>query len=494
MSLVLYNTLTKRKEPFKPLQNRFIKAYFCGPTVQDEPHIGHARAYIAFDFLVRYLKYLGYEVKYVRNVTDIDDKIINKAKQLGISPFEVAEMYWREFYDISKELKLIPPNVEPRATGHIPEIIELIKKLIEKGYAYVAPNGDVYYSVSKFKDYGKLSGQKIEDLLIGARIKPGEFKKDPLDFALWKAAKPGEPSWPSPWGYGRPGWHIECSAMSIKYLGETLDLHGGGADLIFPHHENEIAQSEAATGKPFVKYWFHVGLLSIKGEKMSKSLGNFVSAKEVLMRYDAETIRYWVAQTHYRKPIDFDWSHLDQAEKTLDRLYFTIFQAENMIDKKPSGELGDVKNAVQEYQRKFMDALNDDLNTPKALSILNDMVSFLSKNLNTYNKTQLSFFVQKIRELGWILGILQQTLNERINEKLRRNKDTSKIIPSGIRLLKDDIAEKILKILINTRSELRKRKIYDLADLIREELKKIGIVLEDTKEGTLWKYSGSTQQ
>ncbi len=488
MSLMLYNTLTKKKESFKPLRNKLVRIYFCGPTVQDVPHIGHARAYVAFDVLIRYLRYLGYRIMYVRNVTDIDDKIIRKANELKITPFEVAEMYWREFYEISKALNLIPPNIEPRATGHIPEIIELIKKLIEKGYAYVTNKGDVYFDVLKFKEYGKLSGQKIEELQAGARIEPGEDKRNPLDFALWKAAKPGEPSWPSPWGPGRPGWHIECSAMSLKYLGETIDIHAGGADLIFPHHENEIAQSEAATGKPFARFWVHIGLLNIKEEKMSKSLGNIIPVREVLRRYDAETIRYWIAKTHYRKPLNFEWKQLDEAEVILDKMYSIIFKAENEAKKRSKGELGIIEKEVARYEKDFLNAMNDDLNTPKALSILRNLVEYLDKNLVHLNKTQIEFIIGKIRELGWIFGILQQDLEERIDEKKLRGKDISKFAPPGFGL-GEKLAEELLDILIDVRSELRRRKIFDLADSIREKLRVIGIVLEDTKEGTIWKIS-----
>lgn len=490
MSLMIYNTLTKKKEPFKPLQNNLVRTYFCGPTVQDEPHIGHARAYIAFDIFLRYLMYLGYKVKYVRNITDIEDKIIQKANELGISPFEVAEVYSRAFYDICKELNLIPPNVEPRATGHIPEIIELIEKLIELGYAYVAPNGDVYFDVAKFKEYGKLSGQKIESLLAGARVEPGEYKRNPLDFALWKASKPNEPSWKSPWGRGRPGWHIECSAMSMKYLGETFDVHGGGHDLVFPHHENEIAQSEAATGKPFAKYWFHVGLVTVKKEKMSKSLGNIIPMKYVLSRYDAETVRFWVAQTHYRKPIDFSFEQLDASEKLLDRMYAVLFRAEYLIKNKKEESEQDISNIMEEFRQRFLSAMNDDLNTPKALVVLKDMVDYLSTHMNSMSKNQLELFIYSIRELGWVFGILQQSIEERIYEKKKRKKDYSKFLPQGYGDL-GHVSEQLLQILIAVRDELRRQRNFDLADKIREELKKIGIILEDSKAGTHWKYIGT---
>jgi len=488
LKIRIYNTLTKQVEEFKPLDNMKVKAYFCGPTVQDSPHIGHARAYISFDVFIRFLKYLGYQVFYVRNITDIDDKIIAKAKKLGITPFEVAEKYAREFYEVSRELKLIPPNVEPRATGHIPEIIELIKKLLARGYAYVADNGDVYFNVSKFKEYGKLSGQKLEQLIAGARIEPSPHKRNPADFALWKAAKPGEPNWPSPWGRGRPGWHIECSAMAMKYLGETIDIHGGGMDLIFPHHENEIAQSEAATGKIFARYWFHVGLVTVKKEKMSKSLGNIVAVKDVLKEFDAETIRYWAIQTHYRKPIDFSLEQLKNAEKALDSLYITIFKAEEYLGKAPEGELGVEERKLENYKREFLEALSNDLNTPKALAILHKIAEELSKKLKKLNKSQIAAYITLLRELGGILGILEQNREQRIEEKKKRGKDVSKFATSE-KLEMKGLAKDLLELIVNVRSELRKRKIYDLADKIREELRELGIILEDTREGTIWRIT-----
>lgn len=488
MSLMIYNTLTRKKEKFIPIEDKVVKAYFCGPTVQDEPHIGHARAYIAFDILIRLLIYLGYEVKYIRNITDIDDKIINKAIKQGISPFEVAEKYSRAFYDAAKELKLIPPNIEPRATGHIPEIIELIEKLIEKGYAYETKSGDVYFDVTKFKEYGKLSKQKIQDLIAGARIEPGEEKKNPLDFALWKHAKPGEPSWRSPWGRGRPGWHIECSAMSMKYLGESFDIHGGGVDLIFPHHENEIAQSEAATGKKFVNYWFHVGLVTIKDEKVSKSLGNVIPIKEVLKIYDPETIRLWAIQAHYRKPLEFNWNQLHQSEKILDEIYAIIFKSEALLKKAKDGDIRGIQNIVNKYKREFLEALTDDLNTPKAISILRQLVRKVGNDLENLNKSEINFFIRNLREMGWILGLLQQSLEERIIEKKKRGKSISKIIPSEYLEL-GGLSEKLIELIIDIRDRLRKRKMYELADEIREELRKLGIILEDTKEGTIWKLS-----
>ncbi|MGQ4893618.1 MAG: cysteine--tRNA ligase [Candidatus Njordarchaeia archaeon] len=487
MQLMLYNTLTRKKEVFAPLKNNIVRAYFCGPTVQDSPHIGHARAFIAFDILVRYLKFKGYKVFFIRNVTDIDDKIIEKAKKENVTPFEIAHRYYLEFLHAADALKLLHPNIEPFATGHIPEIIELIKKLIDKGFAYTTKSGDVYFDVLKFKEYGKLSGQRISELKAGARIKPGEEKKNPIDFALWKAAKPGEPSWPSPWGRGRPGWHIECSAMTMKYLGETIDIHGGGADLIFPHHENEIAQSEAATGKPFARFWFHVGLLRMRGDKMSKSLGNIVPIFEALRRYDHETIRLWAINTHYRKPIDFYWDLLENTEKILDDMYSSLFLAEQQLETehKTTESLNDFNERLRDFIAEFKKAMNDDLNTPKALGILRDFTEFLKSNLNRLSKSQIETAIKEIRELGWVLGILQMSLEERIQEKRRRGKDISTIVPPNY--IESGDIKPFLDLIIAVRNELRKRKIFDLADSIRERLKQMGIALEDSKEGTKWR-------
>ncbi|MGQ4892124.1 MAG: cysteine--tRNA ligase [Candidatus Njordarchaeia archaeon] len=488
--LKLYNTLTKKIEEFKPLREGKVRAYFCGMTVQDEPHIGHARSFIAMDVVVRLLRYLGYKVRFIRNITDIDDKIIDKANSEGVSTFEIAERYIRKFYEASQKLKLLPPNVEPRATCHIIEIIDLVKRLVDKGYAYVAPNGDVYFDVSKYEEYGKLSGQKIEDLKKGARIEPGEYKRDPLDFALWKAAKPGEPSWPSPWGPGRPGWHIECSAMSIKYLGETFDIHGGGMDLVFPHHENEIAQSEAATGKPFARYWLHVGLVNMKGDKMSKSVGNVVRVLDLLKLYDGETIRYWAVSTHYRKPIDFSFDKLDAAEKALDKLYRYVFQLELTKEQNEDGDdISEVvKNFVRETRDRFINAMLDDINTPRAIGVLHEGIKFIDKHFDELNSSEKMEIAKIYRELGSILGILEQGFEERLEEKKSRGKEVSGLLPPNYREARGDIAP-FIEILVAVRSKLRKEKQYHLADEIRERLRELGVILEDTKNGTKWKFA-----
>jgi len=484
--LKLYNTLTKKIEEFKPLEDGVVKIYFCGMTVQDDPHIGHGRSFIVADVLVRLFKSLGYKVMYVRNITDVDDKIIKKALEENVSTQEIADRYIRRFLEAARKLDLIEPNVEPRATCHIHEIIDLIKRLIDKGLAYVTDKGDVYFDVQKFQEYGKLSGQTIDKLRAGARVEPGEGKKNPLDFALWKAAKPGEPKWPSPWGEGRPGWHIECSAMSMKYLGETFDIHGGGTDLIFPHHENEIAQSEGATGKPFARYWFHVGLVNFAGDKMSKSLGNVVRILELLKLYDAETIRYWAVSAHYRKPLDFSFESMDAAERSLDGLYRWIFYLEN-IDKEDGGISGQVQRYIEELRNEFLSAMLDDLNTPMALSVLHKGLEFIQKRYEEFNEAEAKLIAKTYRELGWVLGILQQTLEERIREKKERGKSVGALIPKEAEGVLSEHSEKLLELLINVRSDLRKRKIFDLADYIRDELRKLGIQLEDTKNGTIWR-------
>ena len=488
--LKLYNTLTKKVEVFRPIRKNEVRAYFCGMTVQDEPHIGHARSFIVMDVLVRYLRYLGYKVFFVRNITDIDDKIIHKAQEEGITTFEVAERYIRKSMKAFDALKLLPPNVEPRATCHIIEIIELIKKLLDKGYAYVAPNGDVYYRVKKFKDYGKLSGQNIKDLEVGKRVEPGEYKEDPLDFALWKAAKPGEPSWPSPWGRGRPGWHIECSAMSMKYLGETFDIHGGGSDLIFPHHENEIAQSEAATGKKFANYWLHVGLVNFAGDKMSKSLGNVVKVLDLLQIYDHEVIRYWAISTHYRKPIEFSERAMNVAEKSLDKLYYWVFTLELESQNRENGTVREnVESFIMSLEKDFREAMSDDLNTPKALGVLHLGLKFISEVFDKLNKEEMLTIVSVYRKLGSILGILEESLEERINEKIKRKRPMGEMLPKSYNVSSGKDVARFIDLIVDVRSKLRAEKKYDLADYIRDELRKLGIVLEDTKQGTKWSFA-----
>lgn len=437
MDFAITDTLRGKKLPFEPLEPGKVKMYVCGPTIYDLSHVGHGRVYVFFDLVRRVLEYRGHRVKHVMNFTDIDDKLINRARELGITMPELAEAMALEFYKDFISMGILWPHVIPRATGHIPEIIEFVKGLIERGYAYES-GGDVYFSVRKFPDYGKLSKQKIEELRAGARVEPGENKRDPLDFALWKAAKPGEPSWPSPWGPGRPGWHIECSAMILKHLGPQIDIHGGGADLIFPHHEDEIAQSEAYTGKkPFVRYWMHVGLLRIKGEKMSKSLKNIVPIREVLERYPAPVLRYFYYTAHYRSPMDFSWELLDSAHRTLRGLWRALL----------ADASGSSQESKEEFQ-KFLDALSDDFDTPRALVHLNRLGELAEEGKGG-------------RELGAALDIL----------------GIPREPPTGRR--EKELIELVLKI----REELREEKRYDLADRIRSALEEMGIEVQDTPQG-----------
>ncbi len=468
-----YNTLTRKKEEFIPLEGNTVKIYVCGPTVYDSPHIGHARTYIAFDAIRRYLKYKGYDVIYVVNITNVDDKIINRAKELGEHPLKLAERYEREFFDAMEKLNVEKADFSPRVTEHMQDIINFIQKLIEKGYAYVS-EGDVYFSVEKFKEYGKLSHQSLKEIKAGARVEISEKKRNPLDFALWKKAKEGEISWPSPWGEGRPGWHIECSTMSMKYLGETLDIHGGAQDLIFPHHENEIAQSEALTGKTFVRYWLHTGFLLVKGEKMSKSLGNFITIDELLKTYDANSFRFLVLQTHYRSPIDFSFENLEKAK----RAYKRLANALDYLKQKLEGANGeDNTKVLEQYKEKFFEALDDDFDTPKAFAILFDFVNFVYKSRMDRKSTEeaIKFFEDVFKIFGF---------------KLEKKIDRAKLIS----LAKEFISEvenkeekELIEILIEIRAEHRRKKDYKIADYIRDKLKEAGVIVEDLGGKTRWR-------
>ena len=470
MPLYIYNTLTKRKEAFKPIVDGEVRMYVCGVTVYDLCHIGHARAAIVFDVIYRYLKYLGYKVTYVRNFTDVDDKIIKRANEEKVSSEEIAERYIKEFYTDMNALGVEIPDCEPKATVHIPEMIEMIKKLIEEGYAYQA-NGDVFYSVRKFTEYGKLSGKNTDELLSGARVEIDEKKKDPLDFALWKASKTGEPWWESPWGKGRPGWHIECSAMGQKYLGEYFDIHGGGKDLVFPHHENEIAQSHAATGHPPVKYWIHNGFVNINKEKMSKSLGNFFTIKDVLKKFNPEVIRFFLLSSHYRSPIDFSDQNLNEAKINLDRFYDLFLFTDKEFGVR-SSEFG-VNEGKSELILKFEEAMNDDFNTAQAIGYLNTELHRLNGIRNKGSE-----FLQGIATLikiGKVLGLFEQNPAE----YFEREKSEG--------LASIGISEDEIKRLISEREMARKEKKWKDGDRIRDELSQKGIILEDSPQGTVWK-------
>ena len=497
MSLYIYNTLTKRKEAFKPIVEGEVRMYVCGVTVYDLCHIGHARAAIVFDVIYRYLKYHGYKVTYVRNFTDVDDKIIKRANEEKVSSEEIAERYMKEFYTDMNALGIEIPNCEPKATVHIPEMIEMIKKLIEKGYAYRA-NGDVFYSVRKFSEYGRLSGKNTDELLSGARVEIDEKKKDPLDFALWKASKHGEPWWDSPWGKGRPGWHIECSAMGQKYLGEYFDIHGGGKDLVFPHHENEIAQSHAVTGHPPVKYWIHNGFVNINKEKMSKSLGNFFTIKDVLKKFNPEVIRFFLLSSHYRSPIDFSDQNLNEAKTNLDRFYDLFLFSEGVSPSPQSPPLsacnaqagikgGEIPSPLWGEGRsegelilKFEEAMDDDFNTAQAIGYLNTELHHLNSmrsKSSEFGVRSSEFLrgVASIRNIGDVLGLFGQNSAE----YFEREKSEG--------LASIDISEGEIKRLINERERARKEKRWADGDRIRNELSQKGIILEDAPQGTKWK-------
>ncbi len=479
-----YNTMIKRKEEFSPREPGKVYMYVCGITAYDLCHIGHARSAVIFDVLVRFLRFMGYDVKYVRNFTDIDDKIINRANKEGLSCKEVAEKYIAHFHEDMDKLGILRPDIEPKATEHIKEMQQLIQKLIEKKYAYVTKSGDVYFRVKSFPEYGVLSGSDIENLEAGKRVKPGEEKEDPLDFALWKSSKPGEPWWESPWGKGRPGWHIECSAMSEKYLGLPLDIHGGGQDLIFPHHENERAQTKAATGKEFVRYWIHNGFVQINSEKMSKSLGNFITLKEIFNKYQPETLRFFLLTKHYRTPLDFSWEIMEETEKSIKRIYLTKSLLEQALLKKKWKK----KNIPEETEKEFFKvtenwskALEDDLNTALLLGNVFTVIRIVNRLLedkNTKNSEKAKLIFEKtldfLKDVGSVLGLFlndsELFLKEMKEMKLKRK----------------DIDKTKVEDLIQKRNEARKNKKFEIADSIRDELLKMGIEVHDTPQGTFW--------
>ncbi|MFT5592850.1 MAG: cysteinyl-tRNA synthetase [Oceanicoccus sp.] len=457
MTLNIYNTLTRQKEEFKPLQAGKVGMYVCGMTVYDFCHMGHARVMVSFDVIVRYLRHIGYDVNYIRNITDIDDKIINRAVENN-EPFNVLvdRMVGAMNEDFAK-LNVLTPNSEPKATDHIEGIIAMVNTLIEKEFAYAASNGDVYYRVRKFEGYGKLSGKILEELESGARIEVTEEKEDPLDFVLWKSAKPGEPSWASPWGEGRPGWHIECSAMSTCCLGNNFDIHGGGPDLKFPHHENEIAQSEAATGEQYANTWMHAGALRIDGEKMSKSLGNFFTIRDVLKEYDAEVIRFFLASVQYRSEINYSQAGLQDAQTKLDRLYNALKGCDLTVKL----DLADAE--LTGFVTQFKAAMDDDFNTPKAIAVMFDLVSHINKAEGT-TKDKLASLLKTFAD---VLGCLQTNPEEYFKQ--------------GV-----DVDEAYIQDMIEKRVQAKKDKDFALADKIRNDLDAQGIELQDSREGTTW--------
>ena len=485
MTIKLYNSLSRQKEDFEPMESGKVSMYVCGPTVYDSCHIGHARSVVVFDVIYRYLNARGYDVFYVRNFTDVDDKIIARANTLGITCDEVSERYIKEFHEDMDALNMMRPTLEPRPTEHIEQIIGIISILIEKGYAY-AVDGDVYFSVERYHDYGKLSGRRLEDMVAGSRVEIDPRKKNPHDFVLWKASKPDEPRWESPWGPGRPGWHIECSAMSAEYLGQTFDIHGGGKDLIFPHHENEIAQSEAAFGKTFVKYWVHNGFINIDHEKMSKSLGNFLTIKEIVKTWHPEALRLFLLSSHYRSPLDYTDQAMQEATAGMDRIYKTLARVESCLGA-PVSTLGGMDGARSitdqtDTGRHFFEAMDDDFNTARATAILfetvrrvNRLMDANEENPAPSNREQIVEEATEIRKIGEILGIANLDPDVYFQQKQARSLGSRQIDPSWV---EKKIAERKLA---------RKNKDFSAADAIRDELLDMDIVLEDRPEGTIWK-------
>lgn len=461
----VYNTLTRRKEEFIPIEEGKVKMYVCGPTVYNLFHIGNARTFIIFDTIRRYLEYRGYEVKFVQNFTDIDDKMIKKAKDNNTTVKDLGDHYIMEYYKDADKLKIKRATVNPRATEYIKEMISFIEELITKGLAYEM-DGDVYYSTKSYKEYGKLSGQNLDDLQSGARIDVDERKQDPMDFALWKKAKPFEPSWKSPWGNGRPGWHIECSCMALNLLGETIDIHAGGTDLIFPHHENEIAQSEGRSGKTFAKYWLHGAFINVDNRKMSKSLNNFFTAREILEKYDTEVVRLFMISGHYRTQINFTMEVLDSAKASLDRMYNALNILNGYLKNEKQAitpEEESLKAELLSFKDRFIEKMDDDFNTADGISVIFELIREVNIKINEDSSVELVKFVMSLlKDLGSPLGIMQNELGGTLEEEVEE--------------------------LIKMRNEARKNRDFALSDKIRDELTNKGIILEDTAQGVRWSF------
>ena len=478
MSIKVYNTLTKQKEEFVPITPGKANIYVCGVTPYNHPHVGNARPFVTWDVIRRFLEHEGYDVTHVQNFTDVDDKIINTANKEGVQWFDICNRYIDSYFEVMDKLNVRRAHVYPRVSEHINDIIATVQCLIDNGYGYVV-DGDVFYSVEKFKYYGQLSGRNLEDMLAGARVDVDDRKRNPMDFALWKSAKPGEPAWESPWGPGRPGWHIECSTMSMKYLGESFDFHGGGSDLIFPHHENEIAQSEGCTGiHPFVHYWLHNGFITVNEEKMSKSLGNFFMVIDILEHYDPETLRFFIVSTHYRSPLDFSDARLTEAQKSLARLrqaQETLGELSEMMSAGPTADSLALRDKVKELREAFMEAMRDDFNTALAISHM----FALAKEINIYHKAVVDAGIKPdgklvallndvLAEMCSIIGVLEKTAAPAAEE-------------AG-----DSKEADLVEMLIAMRQDARKNKNYALADELRNKLSEIGIVLQDTPQGVKW--------
>ena len=461
----IFNSMTRKKEEFVPLTEGEVKMYVCGPTVYNFFHIGNGRTFIVFDAFRKYLEYRGYKVKFVQNFTDIDDKMINKANGEGITVKELGDKFIEEYYKDADALDIKRATVNPRATEFIPEIVEFVADLVNKGLAYEV-EGDVYFSTKKFKDYGKLSGQNLDDLQAGARINIDERKNDPMDFAIWKKQKPGEPAWESPWGMGRPGWHIECSCMAHKLLGETIDIHAGGSDLSFPHHENEIAQSEGRTGKTFANYWMHSAFVNVDNQKMSKSLNNFFTAREVLEKYEVDVIRFFMLSGHYRTQINFSQDLLEAAKASVERLYNAVSNLENLEKEVSREEMNDSEiayvKALEKYRQQYIEKMDDDFNTADGISVMFELVRDINTNITSESsKAIVKIALDLLRELGAPIGILQKSTLENLDEEIDK--------------------------LVQMRQQARKDKNWALSDKIRDDLKAQGIVLEDTSQGVRWK-------
>jgi cysteinyl-tRNA synthetase len=480
MGLKIFNYLTREKEPFEPLEEGYVGMYACGPTVYDHAHLGHAKTYVALDVIVRYLRYKEYKLRYVQNITDVghlldtgEDRIVRKAKLERVEPMALAATYTRSYFEDMDALGVVRPDISPRASGHIIEQIEIVKTLLEKGYAYETEEGDVYFSVEKFEDYGKLSRRDIEDLESGARVEVREEKHHPADFALWKHAEPEHIlRWPSPWGWGYPGWHIECTAMATKYLGETFDIHGGGLDNLFPHNDCEIAQSEAATDKPFARYWVLTGSLTVNGVKMSKSLGNFITIKEALRLYSSEAIRLFVLSSHYRSPVDFSREAILSAERGIERLHNTVRTLrKRMEDVVPSGTamLSDVGNLMP-FKKRFMEAMDDDFNTPQAIAALFDLnkeVNELLSSGKTLSQGTLTAINDIYMELGGdILGIIPEDVSQDVDSEL---------------------VESLMEIILDIRERYRADENWEQADSLRARLNELGVVIDDRPQGPVWR-------
>jgi cysteinyl-tRNA synthetase len=460
----LFNTMSRKKEDFMPLSPGEIKMYSCGPTVYNYFHIGNARPFIIFDILRRYFEYRGNKVTFVQNFTDVDDKIIKRAKEEGVTEKEISERFINEYFKDAEALNIRKATYHPKVTEHIPEIIDIIKRLEANGLIYML-DGDVYYDTAKFEQYGKLGKQNLEELEAGARVELAEGKRSSNDFVLWKKQKPGEPAWESPWGLGRPGWHIECSAMSMKYLGETIDIHSGGLDLIFPHHENEIAQSEGATGKEFARYWMHNGFLNVNNEKMSKSLNNFFTVRDIAQHFDLEVLRMFMLSAHYRSPINFSDDLLEQTKNGLDRLYNAknnlLYLLESAVDKEATAEEQELIKRLGEHKNKFIEAMDDDLNTADALAAIYELVRDANGSLKAESsKSAVKASLDMLMELSTVLGLLGK---------------------------KEESLDAEIEALIEERQKARKEKNWALSDKIRDDLKAQGIVLEDTPSGVKWK-------